>query len=191
MKKRGLVISLLVLLAVITSGFTYAFWAASVSGASDTAVGTVEIGEGNAVTTSVTVGDETSAGQLVPVGRAASSQGTPVEYVILQFEVNWAASGTAADGATGTLAVTIDEVKIAGSTTNAGLVVTAYQIGGSVTGSTLNADGNNAITVNGSTVTVFVKVTLTEPTSQAQYNAINGEDITFNVNFVITATGNE
>jgi hypothetical protein len=191
MKKRGLVISLLVMLAVITSGFTYAFWAASVSNANDTAAGTVVIGEGNAVTTGVTVGDQTGTGPLVPNGRAASSQGSAVEYVILQFSVSWTAPSDTANGATGTLAATVSNKQIAASTDNAGLVVTAVQIGGTVTGSTLNGDGSTAITVNGAPVIVYVKVTLTEPASQAIYNAINGEDITFNLDFVITANGNE
>jgi hypothetical protein len=190
MKKRGLVISLLVMLAVITSGFTYAFWAASVSGANHTATGTVEIGEGNAVTTAVIVGNQTGTGPLVPIGREADSQGSAVEYVILQFSVSWTAPGTTANGATGTLAATVSDVKIATSTVNAGLVVTAVQIGGTVTDSTLNNDGNTAITVNGAPVIVYVKVTLTEPATQAIYNAINGEDITFNLNFAITANGN-
>ena len=190
MKKRGLVISLLLLLAVVTSGFTYAFWAASVSNANHTATGTVVIGEGKAVTTAVTVGDQTGTGPLVPSGKAADSQGLAVEYVILQFSVTWTAPVTTADGATGTLAATISDKKIATSTDNAGLVVTAVQIGGTVTGSTLNGGGNTEITVNGDPVNVYVKVTLTEPSNQAIYNAINGKNITFNLNFTITANGN-
>lgn len=190
MKKRGLVIGLLVLLAVITSGFTYAFWAASVAADSETATGSVQIGQGNEAVTTVVVDGQTSSGPLVPANRLAQSPNGSVGFVVLQFSVAWDSAVTdLAAGAAGTLAAVVSDVKIDNSTTNAGLVTTEVRIGagydanGVATGST-----NNAIIVDGSSVIVYVKVTLSEPATQAIYTAIALKAITFTVTFTATPT---
>lgn len=186
MRQKSLVITLLVVLAFLVSGFTYAYWASSVTGNNDTATGTIQIGEGNEVATTVTVGDQTGAGPLVPVGLVSISPMGSVDYVILQFSVAWTSAGGKANGVAGTLAFGATEIEIDGDDTYAGLVNITYQIGGTVTGSTLNGDGSTAITTGGSAVIVFVKVTLTEPGSQAIYNAIANGEITFTGTFTVT-----
>ena len=187
MRRRSLLIGLLIMLALVTSGFTYAFWAAGVAGDADTATGTISIGEADEAVTTVTVGNQTSAGQLVPVGRSGDSIGSPVEYVMLQFSVQWTSAAAEATGATGTLAFAESNVLINSSATYAGLVNITHQIGGTVTGGTFNADGSTALTV-GDTVSVWVKVTLTEPANETAYNAIAGFDITFTGTFTVTVT---
>ena len=99
MKKRGLVISLLVLLAVITSGFTYAFWAAGVNGNNNTALGTVNIGEGETVETTVAVDDVLAGKDLVPNGYVVDPL-TQVDSAELQFSLAWSTTATSLSGTT-------------------------------------------------------------------------------------------
>jgi hypothetical protein len=185
MKQRKLVIGLLVMLAVAVSGFTFAFWASSVTGNNDTATGTVTIGEGNEVSTSVVVADEAGGATalLVPVGHAVDTN--EVEYVILQFEVDWNSTGEDANGTVGTLSFVQSNVLIDSLATYNSLVNLTYQVGGTVTGGTLNGDGSTDIIADGSTVIVYVKVTLTEPDNQTEYDAVATKNITFTGTFTV------
>lgn len=186
MKQRKLVIGLLVMLAVAVSGFTFAFWASGVSGANNTATGTINIGTGNQVSTAVTVGDANGGSALlVPTGHDVDTN--EVDYVVLQFTVAWDSTGQDANGSIGTLGFVDSNIQIGGTTTGyENLVNISYQIGGSVTGSTLNGDGSTSITADGDDVVVYVLVTLTEPANQTAYNAVAGKAITFTGTFTVT-----
>ncbi|MCD4827408.1 MAG: hypothetical protein K8Q99_06515 [Acholeplasmataceae bacterium] len=174
MKQRKLVIGLLVMLAVAVSGFTFAFWAGSLSGDDVVASNSVTIGTGEAVTTEVTFGASQGAGTLVPSGRADDSVAGAVESVVFSFVVTWAeAANGSYNGNVGTLASVVSNVQINGATTNAGLV-------NPVVG------GDTTVVLNGATATVTVTVTLTEPATQEIYNAIVGQAITFDVTFTVT-----
>ncbi len=181
--KRTLVAALLGIAAIAASGTTFAYWAASVTGSSDTGTGTVTIGTGNTVSTTVTVGDQSGTG-LVPVGHAVDAG--EAEYVILTFSVAWDSTGADANGHPGTLAVGLTDLKIDALSTYASLVTTSVQIGGTVTGATLNGDGSTAILADGSDVSVFVKVVLAEPANRTEYLAVAGKDITFTATFTVT-----
>jgi len=160
MRQKKLVITLLVLLAFVVSGFTYAYWASGISinqAGNETA--NIEIGTGAAAVTTVTVVPTVDDGVLVPVGRATGGQ---VESLTYTFEVTWTATDSTASGATGTLTV--------GASANHGLlnVVPTY---------------NSNITAGGSTVTVTIVVTLTEPANQAEYAEVAGNNFTLTVTF--------
>jgi hypothetical protein len=187
MKQRKLVIGLLVMLAVLASGFTYAFWAGSVGApaeGSDSVI--VNIGEGNAVTTIFALSAETvSAGtDLVPTGMA-NDAGEVTSFTI-SFDVAWnnqALSGSSLTGSvtTGTLnfsnVVTVkddsgDVVTVSGA---AALVVV-----------TPNVANPTTITLNATAVTLSVTITLTEPINVAQYNDIVNGTITLAFTFNVT-----
>jgi hypothetical protein len=176
MKQRKLVIGLLVILAVAVSGFTFAFWAGSLSGDDAVESNTVTIGTGEAVTTQVTLGASQDTGVLVPAGRADDSvEGNAVEVVVFSFVVDWndTVSNDSFDGDLGSIGVVVDNIEINGSTTNAGLVNTLV-------------GGATEVELNGATATVTVTVTLTEPADQATYNAVAGQPITFDVTITVT-----
>lgn len=177
MKKRNLVIGLLIMLSVIVSGFTFAFWAGSLTGNNASVnSNTVTIGTGEAVTTEVVLGASQDTGVLVPAGRADDSvEGNAVEVVVFTFTVDWndTVSNDSYDGQVGNLVAVVSNVQIGGSTTHAGLVNPV--VGGATT-----------VTLNGAVVQVTVTVTLTEPATQAIYNDIFGKQITFNVTFTVT-----
>lgn len=181
MKKRGLVISLLVLLAVITSGFTYAFWAASVAGDDTTATGSIAIGAGSAVTTTVAVDNEVSAGLLVPSGFENGT--TTFDEIVLTFQVDWTADQDGAAGTTGTLTVDIDELTyriVDGSDVSTGL--SAAQIDAMF--DFVVTSGNGAsMTIGGSQNVVITITFANEPASNDIYQMVANGTLKFDVDF--------
>lgn len=181
MKKRGLVISLLVMLAVITSGFTYAFWAAGVNGPdAQVADGTINVGTGESVETDVVLtGDNFSGGNLVPDTFAGAGD---VEEISIPLTVAWNADDAlgALDGSTttGTLQITVTVTATkGGNPVNQTLVDDLVNV--------VRSDANgNTITLGAAAMSVGYTVTLDEPASLAEYNAISGAIIT--VSFSIT-----
>lgn len=183
MKKRGLVISLLVLLAVITSGFTYAFWAAGVTGPdAQVADGTINVGTGESITTSVVLtGDNFSGGVLVPA--TFGGGGSDVESVSIPLTVAWNASDAlgALDGSTttGTLQITVTV-----TATKGGSAVEQTLVDELVNVVRSDALGNS-ITLGASAMSVGYTVTLDEPANLADYNAISGAVITVSFSFTV------
>lgn len=209
-KNRKLLLIALFMLALVSLGVSYAYWA-SIS-LEDTIEGnTVTVGTGVTSTVSATSEDATE-GSLVPVGQAENSvEEDAVEFIIFTFEVEWTLDAGEAFR-TGTLDLSFENVLLEGLDEEdyAHLVNLTYQVGGTanlVTG-VLNGDGDDAIEEDGAVVTVYVKVTLTEPfddegptpgfgnddaedeitpeQAQAIANAIFGQTISFDVVFTVT-----
>lgn len=111
MKSRKLIIGVLLFIAVAVSSATFAYWSSGVNGNEDSATGTVTIGEGESVETTVTVGDVGADGTLVPEGYEDSPN--TVNNEDKEFTVTWeSASGNEADGSTGTLNVSIASLSL-------------------------------------------------------------------------------
>jgi hypothetical protein len=174
MKNKGLIVSLLLMLALVVSGATYAYWATAINVTGDSALGTVTIGEaGAAVETTVAVanlGEEDE--NLVPVGL-----GSP-NFVDFVFDVEWQAAA-GATGATGT--ITVSNATYSGVPS---LDDTALQL--MFTSSVQT--GDLSIT-NGQTKQVTVRVTFdTEPGSKAIYDFIKNQTLTATFSFSVTPT---
>lgn len=192
MKNKKLNLFALIALSTVllagAGGGIYAYWAGSVTApANETGNGTVEIGEGKAVTTTLKVSAASETGVLVPDGRSGVGE---VEYIVLTHAVEWTEDVTSplATGHTGTLsaALVAASVEIDGSTTYASLVGITIQVGGTapVDGGVV-ATASNAIILDGDAVTVYIKVTLAEPADITAYNAIATKDITFDVTYSV------
>jgi hypothetical protein len=183
MKQRKLVIGLLVMLAVAVSGFTFAFWASSVSVTDDTESTTINIGEGQAVTTTVVANPDVTNGKaLVPSGRVVDSN-TESDSIVITFEVAWTETGTAVDGIAGTLSYTLGDIEVADDSNGTNAVVNPNDL---VNVDVVLTDGA-AIGVNdGNTYTVTVTITLDEPADQNEYNSVAGQVILFDLTFEIT-----
>ena len=158
MKKRILVVLALVLLLGGTT-LAFGYWDnLTVNQTGETLV----LGEGVELT--VASGVHTDSGSLlVPSGFARSGQidSYEIKYSVI-LDTNLSLG----------LTVTPSNIKIGGSTVNAGLVVITTTTG--------------ATTVNGTAADVIVIVTLTEPTTAAIYDAIAAGTgiITFDLTFV-------
>ncbi len=183
MKKRGLVISLLVLLAVITSGFTYAFWAAGIATDSETKTGSISIGTGETVTSTVNVAaavNSQGANELVPSGFGGAGK---VESLTLTFSVDWDSTGLDASGLSSTLTVTLTGASN-GTPANDAAVLALVNAAFNGTGV-----GNNEYTIisDGSAVSVVVTITIDEPADVAQYNLLANKDLTLTFSFTAAA----
>jgi hypothetical protein len=194
MKKRGLVIGLLIMLAVITSGFTYAFWANGVLGNNDTAVGTINISEGEDVATTVNVADVTAGKELVPAGYVVDTN-TQTDSAALQFSVAWTTASTALNGSTsvGDIVITSSVKFYTFDGTNYVEVLAADPLYAQIAAHVVvTADGGNAstITLGATATTINYNVTLLEPSNQTEYDFFaNGKievTFTFTVNNVVT-----
>jgi hypothetical protein len=105
MRQRKLVIGLLIMVALVVSTFTFAFWGATADWDETIASGNVVIGTAREVTVTAEAVLPQPDQVLVPVNRVNdSNENNAVSTITLTFEVDWQDS---ADYATGsTLAVT-------------------------------------------------------------------------------------
>lgn len=104
-KSRKLGIGLLLLLAMVVTTGSFAYWASGVTGDSDAVSATVTIGSGEALTTTITVADLSSTLGLVPTDYVG---GTDVDRVVFTSSVLWEEDTTGASGITGDLTVDLD-----------------------------------------------------------------------------------
>ncbi len=168
MRQKKLVIGLLVMLALVVSSFTYAYWS-SVDLNDTVASTTVTIGEGRTATVTAAL-TASGSGTLVPSGEVANSVSTsPVTSLQYTFTVDWADNGYTGLG--GTVAIVVDNVSNATADSLLNFAISP------VTGS--------AIT-EGTQLVVTITVTLTAPANVTEYNAIINEAVTFDVTFTVT-----
>ena len=167
------VVGLLVLFAVIATSATFAFWASGITGADNTETISVAIGEGDEVTTTVTLTVTDDERTLVPSGYEDNDN--TFDTNVFTFVVEW--DGTGAEGATGTLTVTIEDLTL-------GTLLDA-EIEGMFT-ITINPD-DTAITA-GTPLTVTVTVLFAnEPVDQAMYTEVANGSLSLDIKFNVVA----
>jgi len=105
MKSKKLAIGLLLMLSVVVTTGSFAYWANSIAGDSDVVAASVTIGTGNDVTTTITVADLADTSALIPTDYGVAGTDDTAE---LTLPVAWDADLGGADGATGTLSVVLD-----------------------------------------------------------------------------------
>ena len=171
MKSRRMIIAVLLFVAVAVSSATFAFWASGVNGNNDSATGTVTIGEGETVETTVSVADVGADGTLVPVG---FEDGTTVNNEDKEFTVEW--EGTGATGATGTLDVSVTALSLG--------TLTQSEIESMFT---IDVSAAPSITA-GTPLTYTVNVQFTnEPADQAMYDEVANGSLVITFDFAVTA----
>ena len=156
-KTSTMIIAMLIVISLAISGMTYAYWDSLQDD-----VDNVELTLGQGTTLSVVVGANTADGKtLVPTGVLLGA--TDVESVVF----NYTASLSKAPATAATLTVEVAEgsIEINGSTTYANLVNIAISAPATITDS----------------AAIIVTVTLTEPATQTEYEAIFGQTVTFDL----------
>ena len=89
-KNRKKVIAFLLMLSLILTSGSFAYWASYVEGTSEEAVGTLTIGSADGVETRFELSNEfNSGGQLVPYQQAKNSGDLAVEEVFLSYDIAW------------------------------------------------------------------------------------------------------
>lgn len=155
---KKLTVALLALVALGGTVGAFSYW----DTLAKTEAETLTVGEGTELVVAAVA--EAPAGKvLVPSGVVLKAN--DLESITLTYNVNLNQTSVADLN----LAVVASNIEINGSTANAGLVNIAITTA--------------APTVNNSTVLVTVVVTLTEPTTEAEYLAIINQAITFDLTF--------
>jgi len=174
MKSRKLGIGLLLMLAFVVTTGTFAYWASGVAGDDETVGGTVTVGTGDAITTTVTVNAQSDTnGNLVPVGFEG---GSDINNLDLTFPVIWNADADGAEGISGTLSVSIGNYVI--GTLSGSDVTDLFSV-------TITS-GDGAITEGSSQNVVINVLFANEPADAAEYAIVAGSDLTFDVTFTVT-----
>ena len=144
----------------------YAYWGGLINGSSaNDDENTIEIGKGQEITTTVELSNKTlDGGKLVPIGRKVEA--TDVEQVVLTFDVLWTDEDAASHGADGTLTITPS------FDTNPSSLLKVV----------VNGDG--PITA-GTTKTITLTITLTEPADLAEYDLVANKTFTLAITFKV------
>ncbi len=174
------------MLAVVTSGFTYAFWAAGI--AADTSTnnaGVIQVGQGATVTSEVNITDvsfDQEGKKLVPDGFVGTDP-LKQDSVTLVFTVDWDSTGADANGLSSTLSVSLTG---ATNGTPANDAAVLAMVNALFDGS---GAGSNEYTIisDGASVIVSVDVSIDEPADVAAYNLLANKSITLTFSFTVAA----
>jgi len=172
MKQRKLVIGLLIMVALVVSTFTFAFWNGTIDWNDEVAANTIEIGSGRTVTVDAALTlDPTDV--LVPVGKVnQSNEANAVTQVNMEFEVDWADTG---DNVTSSTITVTPSAYTLGTLTPAEILSMF----------TFTVTSDNLIT-NGATKTIVLNIEFTnEPLDQAMYDQVANGTLTFTVTFAV------
>lgn len=199
MKSRKLGIALLVMLALVVTSGTFAYWASSVATPTDSAqTGTVTVGTGGEVATKYTIGtnasDNSGTGTLVPAAYADAANSKFGSRTIA-WDVQWAndeAAQAVQDASVGGATVTGDisatvtwVVKDSLGTIIANSAGTVTTYTGTIT-VTPDAGNVTSITLDATASTFAFVLTMGEPSSQAQYDLIAGGSIEVTVTYSVS-----
>ncbi len=168
MKNKKLILATLALLAVVFSGITFAYWAGSITGASDSDANTIQIGTGETVSTTlnVTSANDLAGNVLVPVGQTGAGK---VSSTQVTFSLNW--DGDGATGAVGSVAISTSVM--VGTTNVSHLFTVTYTTPDSITAGTVKD--------------IIVTVTFAnEPADVTEYNLVADQDLIVTLSFTVT-----
>ncbi len=175
MKSRKLGIGLLLMLAVVVTTGTFAYWSAGLTADSEGTSATVSIGTASTTASIVTLTAVTTDGSaLIPTSRGIAGTDDTVDFAI---PVAWA-EDTTSDfaGVTGTLTMSVT-YSMSNSTLTSGQLDDMYSYTFDVTSIT---EGAAAVDV---TLTVVFD---TEPTNSTIYADVAGETLTVTVTITVT-----
>lgn len=186
-KSRKKIIALLLMLSVVLSSGTFAYWASNVEGTKTEATGTLAIGSGDTVETVFDITNElNSGGLLVPFDQAVNSGDEAVEAIDLSFDVQWLED----EEVTQMLGVdSVGKIKITDQVviTLKGEVLDAKEY--SAIYDLVNVEYNKAnaseLTLDADATTFSFQITLDEPANQEEYNLIANAEISVTFGYSI------
>jgi hypothetical protein len=187
---RKRLIALLIMLSLVTSTGTFAYWASTVTGTETTSNGTLTIGSGESVDTTFEITNElNSGGLLVPVTHAVNSNAGAVEAINLSYDVQWLEDEAVSqiDGTTSVADITVvDNVVITlGETV---LDATEYANIYALINVAYNDANASKLTLDAAAQTFAVQITMDEPANQAEYDLIANAKISITFTFTIDSS---
>lgn len=185
---RKKVIAFLIMLSVVLTSGTFAYWASYVEGTETTATGTLEVGSGDTVETRFDLSNElNSGGLLVPVGQAVHSNGEAVEAIDLSFDVEWVEDEKTTQmlGVNSTGQITVDHtvvIELDGEELDAEEYAHIYKL----VNVAYNKENKTELKLDEKASTFAFQITLDEPTDQADYNLIANAEISITFSYDIS-----
>lgn len=178
MKQRKLVLGLLIMLAVAVSGFTFAYWASGVGGAtSNIASNQLKIGTAGAVSTTLNVPTaQTNNVGMVPTTHKTGTEDT-VEFT---FSFTWTATGTnSADGVGKSSTLKLASYTFADIVNGTTVTGTELDVMFDVTAADVSITEGVAVDM------VVTVVFALEPGTKVIYDAIAGQNLMLTLNFTV------
>jgi hypothetical protein len=187
-KSRKKIIALLIMVSLVLSSGTFAYWASNVEGTSAEATGTLAVGSGDTVETVFDLTNElNSGGLLVPGGQAINSGKDAVEAIDLSFDVQWledeATTQMLGVDSVGQIVVE-DEVVITldGKVLDKNEYSNIYDLVNVI----YNSDNASELTLDAAAQTFAFQITLDEPANQEEYNFIANAQISVTFGYSIS-----
>jgi hypothetical protein len=187
-KSRKKIIALLIMVSLVLSSGTFAYWASNVEGTSAEATGTLAVGSGDTVETVFDLTNElNSGGLLVPGGQAINSGKDAVEAIDLSFDVQWledeATTQMLGVDSVGQIVVE-DEVVITldGKVLDKNEYSNIYDLVNVI----YNSDNASELTLDAAAQTFAFQITLDEPADQEEYNLIANAQISVTFGYSIS-----
>lgn len=186
-RMRKKVIASLLMLSLVLTGGTFAYWASYVEGTSETATGTLTVGYANGVETEFLIKDSlVSGGYLVPTGQTINSELGSVEEINLAYDIRWKeeTDTTQVEGTNTSGKISIShslKIKVNGSELDSNKYPEIFDL----INVSYNTSNVTEMTLNGDTETFAFLVTLEEPSNQVEYNLIEGAEISIIFNYRI------
>lgn len=185
---RKKVIAFLLMLSVVLTSGTFAYWASNVEGTKASATGTLQVGSGNKVETRFDLSNElNSGGLLVPEGQAVNSNGEATEAIYLAFDVEWVEDEKTTQmlgvGSVGQIKVTDNVViKLDGKVLDTKEFGHIYDL----VNVRYNESNASELTLDAAAQTFAFEITLDEPSNQADYNKISNAEVSVTFSYEIT-----
>lgn len=189
--KRKFITATLLLISVLLTSSTFAYWATYVEGTSEEVTSTLSVGTAKNVQTTISINDETveNYGLLVPEGQLSNSTVDSVTEMFFAFDMTWnednETSMITGETFTGYLEATISYEII--TTNNISLDLLEYENIYDLINITPVTSNSYEFELNATVPnTISYKVTMSEPNSQEEYNLISSSTIQITFNFSIS-----
>ena len=186
-KSRKKVIALLLMLSLVLSTGTFAYWASTVEGTSMEATGTLTVGSGDTVETVFDLTNElNSGGLLVPDGQAINSGKEAVEAIDLSFDIQWLEDEEMTQmlgvDSVGQIVI-VDQVVIMldGEVLDQKEYSNIYDLVNVI----YNSKNVTELTLDADATTFSFQITLDEPADQEEYNLIANAEISVTFGYTI------
>jgi len=186
-KNRKKVVALLIMVSLVLTGGTFAYWASYVEGTSTEAVGTLEVGSGDKVETKFELSKEyNSGGLLVPVGQSENSVKGATEAIDLSFDIQWVEDEETTQmlgvNAVGAIEVEHTVVIVLDGTE---LDKDDYENIYELVNVEYNKSNASELKLDDEAKTFAFQITLDEPTDQEEYNLIANAEVSITFSYVI------
>lgn len=187
-KNRKKVIAFLIMLSLVLTSGSFAYWASYVEGTSTEATSTLEVGSGDKVETRFDLSNEfNSGGLLVPFGQAVNSGAEAVESIDLAFDVQWvedeATTQMLGVDAVGQIEIAHEVViKLDGEVLPKGQYKEIYELVNVL----YNENNATELTLDADASTFAFQITLDEPADQEEYNLIANAEISITFSYEIS-----